>query len=613
MRKAWPRAVASTSKEAAVANDGDKISKPERAYLLVRSRILDGTYAPGDRLVIDALASELGISSVPVREAIRRLEAEGRVIFRHNAGPRVAPAEGPRSVRIGIDTGHTSTDAVLMDGKTVVAAVKQPTTADVSTGILAALESLLREARFSPRNIAAVLVGSTHFARAFEARQFTPTACIRLGLPATEALPPLVDWPDELRQATGCRCYVAHGGHAYDGRLLAAVREDELRGIAAELRRHDVRSVAISAVFSPIAAGAERQAAALLQAALPQVSFTLSHQLGSLGLLERENAAIINACLRGRSQPVIAELQSLLRRVGLVAPLYLTQNDGTLMTAEYAARFPVLTFSSGEANSMRGAGFLAGRRAGLVVDVGGSATAIGMLIDGFPREAPAPVRVGGVRTNCRMPDLQRLALGGGSVVGDEPLALLDATTIGPALFEQALVFGGPTCTVTDLGVAAGLTTLGDPWRVAHLRARATPVLDQLGCLLRRAVARAGRRDGDAPVILVGGSAWLAQAALGEAQTVVPEHHAVANAVGAATAPISAEVDQVASLAGVSRQEVLASAVAEAVGRAVAAGADPATVQVGWAEDIPLAYLPGNVTRVRVKATGMLAVEARNGR
>jgi hypothetical protein len=121
------------------------------------------------------------------------------------------------------------------------------------------------------------------------------------------------------------------------------------------------------------------------------------------------------------------------------------------------------------------------------------------------------------------------------------------------------------------------------------------------------------REGDGPVILVGGSAWLAQAALAGIQTLVPAHHAVANAVGAATAPISGVVDQVVSLAGVSRQEVLAAAVSQAVGQAVAAGADPATVQVTWAEDIPLAYLPGNVTRVRVKATGTLTVEAWHGR
>ncbi|GAB6876883.1 GntR family transcriptional regulator [Thermaerobacter litoralis] len=68
-------------------------SKQELAYQSIRQRILDGTYGPGYRLVIDALARELGVSPVPVREAIRRLEAEGWVVYRAHAGAEVAPAD----------------------------------------------------------------------------------------------------------------------------------------------------------------------------------------------------------------------------------------------------------------------------------------------------------------------------------------------------------------------------------------------------------------------------------------------------------------------------------------------------------------------------------------
>jgi DNA-binding GntR family transcriptional regulator len=68
-------------------------TKQERVYRTVRERILSGAYLPGTRLVIDSLASELGVSALPVREAIRRLEAEGLVVFRPNAGAHVAPAD----------------------------------------------------------------------------------------------------------------------------------------------------------------------------------------------------------------------------------------------------------------------------------------------------------------------------------------------------------------------------------------------------------------------------------------------------------------------------------------------------------------------------------------
>lgn len=68
-------------------------TKQERAYRTIRERILSGVYGPGHRVVIGSLAAELGVSALPVREAIRRLEAEGLVVFRPNAGAHVAPAD----------------------------------------------------------------------------------------------------------------------------------------------------------------------------------------------------------------------------------------------------------------------------------------------------------------------------------------------------------------------------------------------------------------------------------------------------------------------------------------------------------------------------------------
>jgi DNA-binding GntR family transcriptional regulator len=76
------------------AGDGaPAVTKQERVYQAIRERILTGAYGPGYRVVIDALAEEFAISALPVREAIRRLEAEGLVVYRPNAGAQVAPAD----------------------------------------------------------------------------------------------------------------------------------------------------------------------------------------------------------------------------------------------------------------------------------------------------------------------------------------------------------------------------------------------------------------------------------------------------------------------------------------------------------------------------------------
>jgi hypothetical protein len=92
---------------------------------------------------------------------------------------------------------------------------------------------------------------------------------------------------------------------------------------------------------------------------------------------------------------------------------------------------------------------------------------------------------------------------------------------------------------------------------------------------------------------------------GAAIVIRPAHYQVANAVGAAIAQISGDVDRVASLVNVSRDEAISVAKEEARGRAITAGADPATIRIVDVEDVPLAYLPSNATRIRIKAVGDL--------
>src|SRR2546423_14510610 len=88
--------------------------------------------------------------------------------------------------RIGIDVGGTNTDAVLMQGQEVVGWVKTPTTADVTSGIVTALQELLQQTTAAPSDIRGVMLGTTHFTNAVvQRRHLSPVAAVRLGLPAT--------------------------------------------------------------------------------------------------------------------------------------------------------------------------------------------------------------------------------------------------------------------------------------------------------------------------------------------------------------------------------------------------------------------------------------------
>ncbi len=512
-------------------------------------------------------------------------------------------------MRLGIDVGGTNTDAVLMRGRHVVSSCKTPTTPDVSSGIGAALRQVLASPTVDPREIQAVMIGTTHFTNAVvEGRQLAATAAVRLGAPATLAVPPMTDWPDRLRRALGDHTYVCRGGHEFDGREISALDVDELRRVASEIGEAGVTSVAVTSVFSPVNPEMETAAAAVLTEELPGAKVSLSREIGRVGLFERENATILNASLRPLADRVFDGFEEVVAQAGVRAPVFISQNDGTLLGLDYARRYPVATFASGPTNSMRGAAFLSGVENGVVIDVGGTTTDVGILVGGFPREASVVVHVSGVMTNFRMPDVLSLGIGGGSLVRSEG----NQVTVGPEsvgyrLDERALVFGGPDLTATDIAVAGGLASIGDREAVDRVE---TDVVKRALDRIRQEVAGAVDRLKTSPdpvsaIVVGGGSILLEDDLRGVSEMVRPAHFAVANAIGAAIAQVGGEVDRIYSLDDTGREEALESARAEAVDRAIVAGADPATVEVVDIEEVPLAYLPSNAVRIRMKAVGDL--------
>ena len=508
--------------------------------------------------------------------------------------------------RIGIDVGGTNTDAVLLVDGQVAAAVKTPTTADVTTGIVAALAELAAHPEAARGAIDAVVIGTTHFVNAvLQRRDLARVAGVRIGLPAAASLPPFCDWPRDLADQIRGEVFMLEGGHDYDGRPIVPFDESGMRQVARRIRTSAIRSVAVAAIFSPLDPSCEERARAILAEECPDTAVTLSRDLGRIGLLERENAALLNAALVELARVTIAGFTQAIAASGVAAPLYLTQNDGTVMAAEAATALPVTSFASGATNSIRGAGFLSGLPDAMVIDVGGTSTDIGQLRRGFPREANSVVEVGGVRTLFRMPDLLSIGLGGGSVIERDPLAV-GPQSVGYRLTRKALVFGGQIMTATDAAVAAGLVEIGDPKAAAALPlGLVRAILEEARRKIEDAVDRMKTEPGDVPLIAVGGAAFLVpDRVAGVSQVIRVPHGDCANAVGAAIAQISGETDQVYRDLG--RAEAIASAEAQARDRAVAAGADRASLQTVDVEDMPVAYLPGNALRVRVRVAGEMA-------
>jgi len=508
--------------------------------------------------------------------------------------------------RIGIDVGGTNTDAVLIDGNRVISAVKIPTSEDVMTGVMTAIGRVMAQQSPQDGPIDAVMIGTTHFTNAVvERARLERVGAIRIAMPTGASLPPMTDWPDDLRAAVNPMAFMVQGGHEYDGRPLMPLDRAAIREAAAKLRDAGITSVGITALFSPLTAECELEAAEIVRDVIPEARITQSNTLGRIGLLERENVTLLNAALQALGRKTVAAFGEALRQAGIMAPFYLTQNDGTVVLAEVAAANPVYSFASGPTNSMRGAAFLTGLKDAMVVDVGGTTSDIGYLHHGFPREANNVVVVGGVRTLFRMPDLLPMALGGGTIVDPATLAV-GPRSVGYRITEKALVFGGDTLTTTDIAVAAGRADIGDRDRVKHLDpALVRTVLTRIETMLEDGIDRMKTSARDVKLIAVGGGAFLVPETLQGAHEVLRvEHAGVANALGAAMAQVSGEVDQVFS--GLDRQDAIAEADRIARARAIAAGAREDSLVTLETEDIPIAYLPGNARRVRVRVIGDIA-------
>lgn len=523
-------------------------------------------------------------------------------------------------MRIGVDVGGTNTDAVLMDGAEVLAWTKQPTTSDVGSGVAQAISTVLADGGVAPGAIGSVMIGTTHFTNALvERNRLDRVGILRLASPAGEALPPMTGWPEELARSIDARTYLLPGGFEFDGREIAPLDEPAIRAAARELRAAGIVSVAIAGVFAPVNPAMEDRAAALVAEEHPAARITVSHALGRIGFVERENAAILNAALGSLAAHVVSAFESALDEIGVVAPLYLSQNDGTLISAGRAAAYPVLTIGSGPTNSMRGAAFLTGVRDAIVLDVGGTTTDLGVLANSFPRESSVAVDIGGVRINFRMPDILALGLGGGTRIHLDP-ALYDAgrldedalrigpDSVGFRITQEARLFGGTVLTASDIAVAAGRAQFGDADKLPALSEPVrNAVWSRMQAMLEEAVDRMKTSRGDVTVLAVGGGSFLIPETLrGAARVVRPPYAAVANAVGAAIAQVGATIEQVVSFEREPREAALDRLRAEVCAQVIAAGGIAGSVEIVEVDEVYLSYLPGRAAQVRVRAVADLA-------
>jgi DUF917 family protein/N-methylhydantoinase A/oxoprolinase/acetone carboxylase beta subunit len=548
--------------------------------------------------------------------------------------------------RIGVDVGGTNSDAAIIDitafdspHRGVLASHKAATTPDITSGIEKAIQSILDQSKVDKRSILSVTIGTTHFINALveaDVRRLDKVAVVRLCGAFTRTIHPFADFPVGLKRVLDGGAYFLDGGLEIDGREIAQLDHEQIRKTAREIVASGVKSVALVGIFAPLDHSGihEQKCKEILLQAAPSLQVICSQDLGSPGLLERENATILNAAILNTAKTTIRGFKRAMTRLQLACPLYLSQNDGTLLEADAAAEHPIKTFASGPTNSMTGAAFLAGldkpkvvstqqgeaasnvdqtEEQVLVVDVGGTTTDVcALLPSGFPRQAPGFVEVGGIRTAFSMPEVVSIGLGGGSKIDinkETGEVTVGPGSIGHYLTTEALVFGGSTMTATDIAVASGEAELGDANLIKHLPSDViSKARNQTKKMIEGVVQRMKMSSAPVHVLLVGGGSLLVSGTLkGVDKVTKPPFHDAANAVGAAIAKVAGEVDMIEILEGQDEHAVVESACQKAIDQCIRKGADPRDVNIVEIQKIPLQYTSNRAIRLQVRAVGKLGI------
>jgi N-methylhydantoinase A/oxoprolinase/acetone carboxylase beta subunit len=518
----------------------------------------------------------------------------------------------------------TNTDGVILDlarlseaDKGMVAWKKTSTTKNPNDGINNVIKAMFEQSDVNPRQIASVTIGTTHFINSVVERDRTRLArvgVIRLCGPFSKEIPIGIDWPPELREIICGYCGIVDGGLEIDGSLIAELDIAEVKRQAEEIKSQGISSIAIVGIFSPIdiVHKQEETAAEIIKQVYPEADVVCSKNVANIGFLERENAAILNASILPFARRTIRAFQRAVQDLQLDCPVFVTQNDGTILHASAAARLPIRTFSSGPTNSMRGAAFLMqeqAKEAMMVIDVGGTTTDVGLLEkNGFPRQAAAYSEISGVRTNFSYPDVRSIGLGGGSIVkrSEEGTLIVGPESVGYRITEKALVFGGNVATTTDYTVLGDSNLdIGDRTKLEEttLSSDLPEFKEVVKSMLERIVDQMKTSPDDMPVVLVGGGAIVAPESLrGASKVVKPQWSGIANAIGAATARVSAVIDSVENTDTRTKAQITEELSRRAIDAAVRNGALRETVSIAEMDSFPLQYI-ANKSRMIVKAVG----------
>ena len=331
------------------------------------------------------------------------------------------------TVALGVDTGGTYTDAVLIrDEREVLASAKALTTRyDLAEGIGNAVASVLAEAGIAPEEISLASLSTTLATNALVEGQGGRVALILIGFAERD-----LERHGVSDALAGDPVVILEGGHNHAGEQAAPLDEATL---AAWLEEHgrEVSGYAVAAQFATRNPAHEQRAAEMVREITGRPVSASHHLSSKLNGPKRALTAVLNARLIGMIDRLISRAEARLGELGITAPLMVVRGDGALISASFARRRPIETILSGPAASIVGARWMTGAQDALVSDIGGTTTDIAVLRDGRPAIDPEGARVGPYRTMVEAVAMRTFGLGGDSEVHFIGEGLKGGVTLGP--------------------------------------------------------------------------------------------------------------------------------------------------------------------------------------
>ena len=329
---------------------------------------------------------------------------------------------------LGVDTGGTYTDAVILDetADAVIGKAKSLTTrADLALGIGRAVDAALAGAGVQPSQIAMVSLSTTLATNALVEGQGGRVALIFIGFDADD-----LERGGLVEALKGDPVVRLAGGHNHAGGQAAALDMAALEQAVTELSG-DVMGFAVASRFATRNPAHEVAARDLIRRVSGR-PVTCSHELSAkLNGPKRALTAVLNARLIGMIDRLVAACERHLEAVGITAPLMVVRGDGALISAAMVRERPIETILSGPAASIVGARWLTGASDALVSDIGGTTTDVALLRNGLPEIDSEGARVGGLRTMVEAVAMRTSGLGGDSEVHVLATGLTGGLRLGP--------------------------------------------------------------------------------------------------------------------------------------------------------------------------------------